>query len=78
MKDVEIKNQLSPDSILIKWIFERLQGITIALEPEYTIGISKSMKFLSLIEKLWFRNFTGNWQLLWSMETSERSIISRY
>ncbi len=65
MKNEEIKNLLSPDNKLIKWIFDRLQGITIALEPEYTGGISKSMKFLSLIEKLWFSNSIGNFHVQW-------------
>lgn len=65
MKDSEIKNLLSCDNILIQWIFERLDGITIALEPEHTGGISKSFKYLSSIEKLWFDKPLGNFDVQW-------------
>lgn len=65
MKDVEIKNLISYENELIKWIFERVEGITIALEPEFTGGISKSLKYLSLIEKLWFNKPIGNWDIEW-------------
>lgn len=66
MKDKEIKNLLSYENELIKWIFERLEGITIALEPEFTGGISKSLKYMSLIEKLWFNKPIGNWNIKWN------------
>jgi hypothetical protein len=41
-----------------------MAGITIALEPEFTGGISKSMKYLSLVEKLWFEPI-GNHHVKW-------------
>lgn len=65
MKDSEIINLLSCDNILMQWIFDRMEGITIALEPEYTGGISKSLKYLSLIEKLWFDKSLGNFSVQW-------------
>lgn len=65
MKDSEIKELLSPENTLIKWIFERLSGITIALEPEFTGGISKSLKYLTLIENLWFDKSLGNFHIKW-------------
>lgn len=65
MKDFEIRNMLSYDNILMQWIFKRLQGITIALEPKYTGGMSKSLKYLSLIEKLWFDKPLGNFHIQW-------------
>ncbi|WP_390454893.1 hypothetical protein [Chryseobacterium sp. Alg-005] len=65
MKDPEIKDLLSIENTLIQWIFDRLTGITIALEPEFTGGISKSLKYLSLIEKLWFEKPLGNFHVRW-------------
>ncbi|TVZ48645.1 hypothetical protein [Olleya sp. Hel_I_94] len=65
MKDKEIKNLLSYDNELTSWILNRTYGITIALEPKYTGGISKSMKYLSLIENLWFNRPIGNWDVEW-------------
>lgn len=65
MKDSEITNLISHENMLIRWIFERLSGITIALEPEFTGGISKSLKYLSLIEKNWFEKPLGNFHVRW-------------
>lgn len=55
MTDKTIKEYLSPERPLIKWIFERLAGITIALEPEHTGGLLKSNKYLAMIDKLYFK-----------------------
>lgn len=65
MKDTEIRDLISADNVLIQWIFERLSGITIALEPGFTGGISKSLKYLSLIEKNWFIKPLGNHHIRW-------------
>lgn len=65
MKDKDIKEAVSLDNELIKWIFNRVNGITLALEPEYTGGISKSLKYLSIIEKSWFNKSLGNWNVSW-------------
>lgn len=65
MKDINVRNLMSYDNDLIKWIFKRTDGITIALEPEYTGGITKSLKYLSMIEKLWFDKSLGNWDVNW-------------
>jgi len=51
----EIKRMLSAENSLMKWLFERLQGITIALEPEHTGGLLKSQRLLGLIDKTWFK-----------------------
>lgn len=66
MKNQEIKELLSLENDLIQWVFERVQGITIALEPEFTGGIRKSLKFLSIIEKLWFSKSIGNKSIEWN------------
>ena len=54
MKDKEIKEIFHLESPLIQWIFKRMEGLTIALEPDYTGGIGKSMKYYNLLDKLWF------------------------
>ncbi len=50
----EIEELLSFDRPLIYWIFERLEGMTIATEPECTGGLLKSNKFLELINNTYF------------------------
>ena len=45
---------LSPERPLMKWIFERLAGFTIAMEPEHTGGFLKANKYLALMDKLYF------------------------
>lgn len=39
------------------------EAIQIALEPEFTGGTSKSLKYLSLIENLWFDKPLGNFHV---------------
>lgn len=65
MKDKEIKKVFDPYSILMNWIFERLCGITIAMEPEHTGGISKALKYYSLLEKLWFNGSAFKSKTIW-------------
>jgi len=66
LPDKTIKEYLSPGRPLIKWIFERLAGITIALEPEHTGGLLKSNKYLAMIDKLYFKpglfSYNCNWR----------------
>ena len=49
-----IKGMLNHDTPLMQWIFKRLQGITIATEPEHTGGLLKSNELLNLINEIWF------------------------
>ena len=62
----EINKIFSIESDLIKWIFNRIEGITIALEPEHTGGIVKSIEFLKMLEDLWFTNSLGTQNCNWS------------
>jgi hypothetical protein len=55
LSDNSIKEMLNYDNPLIQWIFQRLQGITIATEPEHTGGLLKSNKLLNLINNIWFK-----------------------
>jgi len=54
MKDKTIKEIFNLESTLVQWIFKRMEGLTIAFEPDYTGGIDKSMKYYNLLDKLWF------------------------
>lgn len=55
MKENEIIALLLPEKPLIKWIFERLEGFTIATEPEHCGGLLKSNKLLDIINKVYFK-----------------------
>ncbi len=49
-----IPEMLSSEGNLMRWIFERLQGFTIATEPEHCGGLLKSNMFLGIINQLYF------------------------
>lgn len=63
-----IEELLSPNNELTNWILKRTEGLTIALEPGCTGGISKSLEILSVIETFWFKQSIGprnnNWKHL--------------
>jgi len=61
----EIKKLFSIKSDLIKLILKRIEGLTIALEPEHTGGLIKSIKLFSIIKKLWFTNLSNSHSLNW-------------
>lgn len=54
LSDNAIREMLEIERPLIQWIFQRLQGFTIATEPEHTGGLLRSNKYLALISKLYF------------------------
>ncbi|MFW0739929.1 hypothetical protein [Flavobacterium sp. T12S277] len=54
LKQKEIVNMLEIKRPLINWIFERLEGFTIATEPEHCGGLLKSNKLLDIINKIYF------------------------
>ncbi len=68
----EINKTFSFESDLIKWIFSRIEGITIALEPEHTGGIDKSIRFLKKLEDSWFSNSIGNNKCNWSKTVKQQ------
>lgn len=65
VKEQEIKSILDIQTDFIKWIIERIQGFTIALEPQFTGGLTKSMRLLSLIEKTLFTGSVFNDNTTW-------------
>lgn len=66
LSDKEVVDLLSPDRPLINWIFERMEGFTIALEPQHTGGLLKSNKYLGLLNKIYFKPglfaYRSNWK----------------
>jgi hypothetical protein len=50
----QIVNLLSPNNPTIEWIFSRMEGFTIATEPEFCGGLKKSNYFLQIIDNLYF------------------------
>lgn len=65
VKDSEIKAIFNPNGELMQWIFQRMCGFTIALEPECTGGILKSMKYLRLINNIFFDGEILNEKCKW-------------
>ena len=55
MKREDIFGLLSPKNLLIKWIFDRICGFTIATEPEHCGGLLKSNKLLNTISSIYFK-----------------------
>lgn len=65
LTDGEIERILSPNTPLMKWIFERLEGMTIATEPECTGGLLKSNELLAKINALYFSPDLFTWHCNW-------------
>jgi len=66
LKKNDIVAILDHDRPLISWIFKRMQGFTIATEPEHTGGLMKSNKFLNLLNRIYFKpglftSIPGKW-----------------
>lgn len=53
-KKNEIEQLINSQSDFMWWVLERIQGFTIALEPEFTGGHTKAMKLFCIIEKTLF------------------------
>jgi len=54
VKEDRIQEMLHSERHIMKWIFERLQGFTVATEPEHCGGLLKSNRFLEVINQLYF------------------------
>jgi hypothetical protein len=50
----EVYKIFNNESQFMKWLFQRMDGFTIALEPTHTGGISKSYIYLKLLNELLF------------------------
>lgn len=66
LKDTKIKEMLSFSRPFIQWVFNRLCGLTIAMEPEHTGGLTTANKYLDLLNEIFFEpslftNYGGDW-----------------
>ena len=52
--DSEIRSLLSLDNLFMSSIFERIVGLTVALEPEYCGGLMNSLKILDILNQEFF------------------------
>ena len=62
MDEKNIKKIINLERPFIQWVLERIEGYTIATEPEHCGGIQKSCKILSIIEEQFF-TFNGEWKI---------------
>lgn len=65
MKDKEIKEIFNLENPLMQWVIKRIEGMTIALEPEHTGSVNKSMKCFNLLEKQFFNSSVFQWKTTW-------------
>jgi len=70
MNKKEIEEIFSINDDFMRWIFQRMDGFTIALEPEHTGGISISLKYLSLLNKILFEGNILHWDCKWKHLTN--------
>lgn len=54
LPDKTIREMFSPERTFVKWLFDRMAGFTIAMEPEHTGGFLKANKYLALLDKIYF------------------------
>ena len=54
VSDRTIKKVISPKGPLMQWVFPRLSGLTIALEPQYCGGIRNCMHILDVVSDTLF------------------------
>jgi hypothetical protein len=65
VRDEEIRKIINPDSDLMRWIFQRIKGFTIALEPEFVGGFTKALRLYGIIERTLFSGSVFKWKTTW-------------
>lgn len=65
VNDEEMFSQLSIQRPLIAWIFEKIEGFTIATEPSHTGGLLASNRLLEIINNLYFQPDIFTWECDW-------------
>ena len=65
IKEDEIKQIINIQSDFMWWVLKRIQGFTIAMEPEFTGGFAKSMRLFSIIEKSLFTGSVFRYSTTW-------------
>ncbi|GAB6283505.1 MAG: hypothetical protein STSR0008_22780 [Ignavibacterium sp.] len=61
MSNEKIKEIINPKSDFMKWIYNRIEGFTIATEPAYCGSLLNSFRILSVIEEQLFDE-DGHWK----------------
>lgn len=56
---------LNPDSSLMIWLFQRMEGMTIATEPEFCGGLSNSNKIFCSLDTALFRSSLFSHTVTW-------------
>lgn len=54
IKDAEIRNIINPESDFMRWIFQHMNGFTIAFEPDFVGGFSKALRLYGVVERTLF------------------------
>lgn len=65
MSDSEITSILDIDSEFMKWIFQKMEGMTIATEPDFCGGVSNSNKIYNLVDSSLFNNYLFSKNAIW-------------
>lgn len=66
MSNKEIQKIFKLEDSLMQWVIKRLEGITIALEPEHVGNIVKSMKYFCLLERILFEGSVFDRKAKWN------------
>ena len=54
IKESAIKSIMDPTSDFMHWVFQRIKGFTIALEPSFVGGLTKAMRLFEIVERTLF------------------------
>lgn len=54
IRESEMSEIINPNSDFMYWIFQRMKGFTIALEPDFVGGFTKAMRLYRIIERSLF------------------------
>lgn len=65
MGNSEITSILDINSDFMKWIFKRMEGMTIATEPDFCGGVSNSNKIYNLVDSSLFNNYLFSKNAIW-------------
>lgn len=70
VSDRAIRAVVSPSGSLMQWVFQRLAGFTIALEPEYCGGIRNCMHILDVVSDTLFDPPLMTSKMKWRLTSS--------
>jgi len=65
MTKKQITDIFTLQGTLMQWIFQRMSGFTIALEPEHTGGLIASLNLFKIVQNQFFEKSPTNWHCSW-------------